>query len=373
MRLIVILFVGVVMSCSSIAHRSQVSKSIENLREEKGIVSFSYVVIKDNEVVDISSSGLRAIDKDIQVTTHDKYHLGSVTKSMTALLTAKLVDKGVIKFSTTLDEIFKDLKIHEQFKKVTVEQLLRYEGGLTGALLVSHKDLFTKFIDMQKEGLYKEQRSLLSKILLEAKPSGEIGGKQVYSNAGISIVGHALETIANKSYEELLTEEIFIPLDMNSCGFGPAGIGEGYSQPWQHTLVDGKLVSYEPTVMADNPDALTPAGKAHCSVIDLGKYLKEYLSGLNGKSTFISKTSYQTVFNLVDDKVLALGWVRMKVDEEGKPIVFFHNGSNTANYAEVWLDKKNNMAIGMVANEARVETQKTFEEFRKLLDSEFLK
>jgi Beta-lactamase class C and other penicillin binding proteins len=63
-----------------------------------------------------------------KVTVDDKFHLGSVTKSMTATVAAMLVEQGKISWTTTIGEAFPELKseIHPDYLGVTLEQLLSH-------------------------------------------------------------------------------------------------------------------------------------------------------------------------------------------------------------------------------------------------------
>ena len=69
------------------------------------------------------------------MTTNDVFHIGSCTKSMTATLTAMLIEEGKLRWDTTIAEVFPELKgkMDQQYEAVTVEQLLKHRGGVPGA------------------------------------------------------------------------------------------------------------------------------------------------------------------------------------------------------------------------------------------------
>ena len=90
----------------------------------------------------------------------------------------------------------------------------------------------------------------------------------IYSNQGYAIVGAMLEKITGLDYETLITEKLFKPLRMDTAGFGPPGTTNTVDQPWGHVQ---KLFMTIP-VQADNPPAIAPAGRVHCSLDDLARF-----------------------------------------------------------------------------------------------------
>ena len=77
-------------------------------------------------------SGKRQADQSIAVILHDRWHIGSLTKSMTATIAMKLVEQGLIKLDSTILDVFPNLvgQIKSQYETVTLGQLLSHTGGL---------------------------------------------------------------------------------------------------------------------------------------------------------------------------------------------------------------------------------------------------
>ena len=92
------------------------------------------VVVKDGQICDRAAVGVRKWGDPTPVTTNDVFHIGSCTKSMTATLTAILIEEGKLRWDTTIAEVFPELKgkMDKQYETVTVEQLLHHRGGVPG-------------------------------------------------------------------------------------------------------------------------------------------------------------------------------------------------------------------------------------------------
>ena len=93
-------------------------------------------VAKGGTVVAAGAAGTRRVGAVLPVSTTDRFHIGSDTKAITAMLCGILVDEGKLKWGQTLGETFPELKksMHPQYQAVTLEQLLTHRGGAPGEL-----------------------------------------------------------------------------------------------------------------------------------------------------------------------------------------------------------------------------------------------
>jgi hypothetical protein len=115
-----------------------------------------------------------------------------------------------------------------RLQKVTLAQILSHTGGLP-----KDNEAFGDLIgqSIRQDGNLDEQRYWLvtqwSAQPLEAEP----GTAFAYSNLGYVLAGAMLERIGRKSWEELITERVFVPLprrlEPEDPGPHPAAAGEG--------------------------------------------------------------------------------------------------------------------------------------------------
>ena len=94
--------------------------------------SIAAAVVKDGKIISAGAVGTRRAGVNIPVTINDRFHLGSDTKAMTALLAAMLVEEGKLRWNTTPAEVFPELadKMDSGFRRVTLEQLLSHTSGV---------------------------------------------------------------------------------------------------------------------------------------------------------------------------------------------------------------------------------------------------
>ena len=285
-------------------------------------------------------AGVRKRGTETPVTPNDVWHLGSNTKAMTATLIARLVEEDKLKWDTTLADVFSggSFKIDPDLQGVTVLHLLSHRSGLPANLNLA--DYLGA--DAAREGV----RAV--KLELAKPPQSSPGTKYEYSNLGYIIAGAIVQKVTGKPWQENMTKQVFGPLKMTSVGFGGTGTPGKVDQPWSHTA-DGKPVA-ENGPKVDNPPVMNPAGRVHCTIQDWSKYVADFLRGLNGKPALLPNAAYTKLSTPPFGGQYALGWIVAQRDWAGG-LVLNHNGSNTMNYASVWIAPKRDFAILACTNQ----------------------
>jgi CubicO group peptidase (beta-lactamase class C family) len=324
---------------------------LEPIREANRLPALAAAVVKGGQTVAIGAVGLRKEGSSEPVTVDDKWHIGSCTKSMTAALAGMLVEEGKLRWDTTLAEMFPDLasQMQTEWRTVTLEQLLSHHGGAPHEL--DENGLWGRL--WQRAGKPpREQREYLTRELLtKQKPAPPPGTTYVYSNAGYALVGHAIENLLDRPWEDVLRERLFQPLGMASAGFGaPASVGK-VDQPWGHKAgPDGILEPVAPGLQADNPAAIGPGGTVHCSIGDLARYAAWQLRGARGEGRLLHPETFERLHTpFASDSEYAFGWVATQ-RPWGGGTVLTHAGSNTMFYAVIWIAPEKDFAVVVCTN-----------------------
>ena len=195
-----------------------VSRLLEHIRAKHKVPSLAVAVLFEGGIVATNAVGVRKQGDSQEVTPDDKYHLGSITKSMTATVAAMLVEQGRISWTTTVGELFPDLRqrMHPKYRGVTLEQLLAHRGGAPG------EPLGKVWAEAwEARGTPAEQRLAFVAAILARKPETEPAPNRLYAIPGV-MLGMAAE----KSWEYLMRSMLFQPLGMSSAGFGALGVSQ---------------------------------------------------------------------------------------------------------------------------------------------------
>jgi len=332
---------------------------LEEIRRHWNLPAMGVLIIKDGKIVEQAVVGVRRVGDTTHAQRRDKWHVGSITKSMTASLAARLVERGMIGWESTIGEVLPDLmpQSDSRWRGVTLAQLLQMQGGADDSVV--EQQWASIWADRAQDPV--AQRRSLSATILRAAPARSAGGAWHYANASYVLAGHMLERRAGIPWETLMHREIFAPLAMVSSGFGaPANASATQAdEPWGHTARDKAMTPVTPGLEADNPPALGPAGTVHGNLHDFGQYALAHLAAERGAGTWLSAESAARLHRadasigqpgFPNGSRYAMGWLRWADVRAGGAQVLAHDGSNQSFYAYLWLVPSRNVALVVSAN-----------------------
>ena len=301
-------------------------------------VSASYAIGESEPFV--LTSGPTFKGGNIAVVNDARWHIGSVSKSFTATLVMRLVERGLLDLDqpvvTYLSELSADM--HDDWKAATLRQLLSHTAGF-----IPNPPKLLKTQGIEQIAL-ESRLTVLSELWGQPRKS-EIGAFK-YSNTGYLLAGFVAETITGKSWEELIITEIAKPLDLNSLGFGAP---QERDAPLGHRGLPFFKRPVEPTdIKSDLPKWIGPAGTLHLSMSDLAKWGQTHIRAGQGKmQDFLSKESCQ-MMQTPGAGNYGLGWVIQPSVNMG-PVVW-HNGSNTMWYTVIHVVPERETVVAVATN-----------------------
>ena len=262
-------------------------------------------LVRGGDIVARAAVGRRVQGQDGPVEMDDRFHLGSTTKALTSLLVGILVREGKLGYETTLDAALGDLPMRDEYRRVTLADLLLSRGGIMPMQETSTEDpavVDTLWREIPAHHDRSGQRLEMARVALDLPPIATPGTKHVYSNVGWGIAGLVAETAAGESYESLLESRIFGPLGMKTARVGgwPASTREP-DQPRGHYVEPGKQGTLRPQPLDDEyvfPDWMSPAGGVHCSIGDFALFARETLLGLQGKGMLLDEAGYRELHSV---------------------------------------------------------------------------
>ena len=180
------------------------------------------LIIRNGKVDEIAAVGLRRLGRPEQVQIGDAWLIGSCGKPMTTAMIARLVDRGVLSWTTPLSMMLPDLAqtMRPEYRSVTLVQLLSHRAGLPrGDELVDDRT----FSDPRP---LPQQRVDFLALALKEPPVAVPGTVAHYSNAGFIAAGAIAERVTGVPHEDLMRREVFQPLGMSSVVFSQPTEGE---------------------------------------------------------------------------------------------------------------------------------------------------
>ena len=263
----------VVMLAGPAAAVGQVSlnATLEPYLSRYDLPALAAAVVRDGRVVAAGAVGTRRVGTQTPVTINDRFHLGSDTKAMTALLAAMLVEEGKLRWDSTVAQIFPELSatMSPKLRGVTLTQLLSHTSGVP-----PDNQRMTDLLNQSaaQDGNLDELRYWLVRQWVPEPLAAEPGTTFAYANMNYVIAGAMIERVTGRTWDELISERVFTPLKLSTAGLGAQASLGRVDAPLGHAIVDGKTKAFLAGPNGDNPPILGPAGIANMSVLDFARW-----------------------------------------------------------------------------------------------------
>jgi len=337
--------------------------SLSDIVDGHSIPSIACAVIVDNEIVLKDAYGLTRLPDGVPVTTSSRYHIGSNTKAMTAVLASIAVDEGLLGWDSSVADLLSEriVDIPSEYSHLTLTQLLSHSAGVPptgdpvkwGGYFYSDDSAF-------------DQRTAMVEDIMGFSPLFKAGEGWVYSNFGYIIAGVMIEEAFGTDWETIIETELFNKINMTGTGFGPPAKGDSATQPWGHNPTP-----FNPdSVGADNPPGLGPAGTIYSTLDDLVEYARLWI----GKGTtpggmrVFSDASYTELVKPRNENY-AFGWMSFTDETSGRIIT--HDGSNTMFYAHFTFLPDSKDAVIILCNSGTQKAVEAVYELRAFLMEEY--
>ena len=312
------------------------SDAFAAILEQHSVPAIGGAYIEGSQVIEQFTLGSRVQGVINPILSTDRWHLGSVTKSFTSTLAAKIIELGYMDWNMRISDVFEVNEYEQKYAQVTLEQLLSHTGGIHGEIMdvPGWLDYFTN-----NEDIIVQRNSIVKELL---QMSGNSIGAFKYSNGGYVIAGAMIERVMNENWETLLTDYVLTPLGIEDIQFGAPYDGVEYSQPYGHDFLNSSWHPVSPTdPFSDNPKVMGPAGTLSMSLDSLTLYVTAHMIGINGQSTLLAQSSFEKLHQTIPGTDYAMGWF-----VDGTNI--YHPGSNTMWYAHIGIDF-GSKTVGVIA------------------------
>jgi CubicO group peptidase (beta-lactamase class C family) len=153
------------------------------------------------------------------VTTDTLFQAGSVSKTVAALLTLRLASGGRLALDDPVNARLKSWRLPDSeaggSRAVTIRHLLGHTAGLTPVIYEARdpESALPTVLDL----LHGRGQPAVPPVTRIGPP----GTRFSYSNSGFLVLQQLLVDLSGKPFDELATEELFVPLQMTSTTFAP--------------------------------------------------------------------------------------------------------------------------------------------------------
>lgn len=244
----------------------------------------------------------------IEINKNSIFEIASVTKILTSNLIAQAVLENKIKIDDYIDGYLpKEYVLHKNLKnKIKISDLASHQSGLPDVD-------FLKLIELNPQQPISAVTQNTLTTMINTCSELKDYGKYRYSTVGFTLLGQILENIYNKSFDEIIRDQITAPLQMTNTlttDYNVKNTTEGHNP-------DGGIQEFL------HWNVTAPAGLVKSNASDMVTYLKAVLN----EETRIGKAALLTekTFYKVENRELGLG---INIMTDDKNTIYLKTGDS---------------------------------------------
>lgn len=318
---------------------------LDLLRQTK-TPALAIAIVQDTTVLFMKAYGVREAGTRDSIDVHTVFRLASVSKCFAPLLTGLLVEDQILNWDDRVIDHVPDfeLKSRKNTDSLKLTHVLSHTTGLP----------YHTYTTLVEDGLDLDRMlGELKNVKLVAEP-GELYS---YQNVAYSIIGKVIRSRTGKSYQQLMQEKVFNPLEMKDASMSYDAIMKNgnVARPHLHWRQ-----GWKPTTIEDTYYNVGPAGGVNASISDMASWLTAMMGS---RKNYVSPSTLDKIYTPVvkaktknryfrkwvgrSDSHYALGWRVLNFKND---TLLYHGGYVKGYRSEVAIDRRSKIAICVLSN-----------------------
>ena len=304
----------------------------------------AFAIVRRDQVLHISTHGHTNAAKTREIDEQTIFRLASVSKTFAAEIVGLLVEDGTMDWHDPVTLFVPDFKIDGDTSKIQIQHLL---GQSTGLIPHAYDNLLEHGKSMDT---IWQRMSDLPYLCQPGKCYG-------YQNSVFSLVDPLVEQATTLSYETLVEQRIFRPLDMNNASVGYKEFMSNPNRAEPHARSRGK---WKTVPVQPNYYRAAPAAGINASIQDMGKWVQAQLGSkpdvlspalvenLRQPRIKTRRELYRKQWrNILSDAHYGLGW---RVYQLGDEQLIYHGGWVSGFRADVAFSPQHDIGFVVLLN-----------------------
>ncbi len=324
-----------------------IDRYMDSLLKEWNVPGLALGIVYKDQLIYGKGYGYRDMEKKLPVLTTTIFPIASNTKLFTATAACMLADEGKLSLDKPVRMYMPSLNFNndELNTKITLRDMLSHRTGLPRYDGIWVASPFTRKETVAKVAFMKPQ----------------LGYREgyIYNNMMFASAGAVMENVTGKSWEEIIRQKIFEPLDMKVSCFTDEEMMKtnNYSLSYFEPDTTKKLL---PELYIAQSEALGPAGTIKSNVEEMSHWMIAQLNGgkYEGQQAIPINAIRQTLIpNNIADKEGKWDELSNSLYALGRAIQTYkgykiatHTGSIDGYYSNLTLIPGHQLAIFMVHN-----------------------
>lgn len=318
----------------------------QSMQQFKGIGA-AVAIVKDSQIILLKGYGLRKYNTSDSIDTKTVFRIGSLSKGFTGVLAGIMIHQNKLQWTDKVVKWIPDFSLRDrvQGKRVELRHLLSHTTGLP----------YHAYTNLVEDGY--DLGSIVRNYFPKSPVCGKEGVFYAYQNAAFALSGRMLEAASGQSFQDLITQKIFIPAHMPNTSCSYASIESNPNKAYPHQWSGYNWVC-EPISPAYYNVA--EAGGINANISDMAQWLKVVLGQ---RPDIVTNAVLDTVFSPVvktgnerrilghwfgrDEASYAMGW---RILENETDSIVYHSGYVNGYRSEIALDRKKGIGICVLFN-----------------------
>ncbi|MGB8195110.1 MAG: serine hydrolase [Chitinophagaceae bacterium] len=203
---------GALYNSASAQVNTKLSSEFDNVMKEKFSLNgpgVTALVSRGGKIIYKKAFGLANVELNIPMETGNIFRIASITKQFTAIAILQLMEREKLNLQDEITRFIPDYPV--QGSTIRIEHLLTHTSGIRD--FTSLPDSVQRF---KRDFTPAEIISYFQNQPMRFAP----GTRYEYSNSNYVLLGHIIEKITGKTYQQYLEDNFFKPLGMTSSFFG---------------------------------------------------------------------------------------------------------------------------------------------------------
>jgi CubicO group peptidase (beta-lactamase class C family) len=233
-------------------------EEVEKSMRDYQIPGASIGIVVDGTIVYTKGFGLRDCEKKLPVTTDTLFLIGSCTKALTTFAMGCLVEEGLINWDEKMIDLLPDFRLSDQY----VTQMLTLRDILSHQTPLPRHDYMWYNSELTRSEVFHRMRYL--------DLATDSCDRFHYNNLMYLVAGMVMEKAAKKSWEEIISQKILIPLRMTHTGFSIDEMKKSSDFAYPYLEKESKFtrMNYR------NFSVVAPAGGLYSNINDMCRWVQ---------------------------------------------------------------------------------------------------
>jgi CubicO group peptidase (beta-lactamase class C family) len=310
-------------------------------------------IIAGKDTVYQHGFGVRGLDDARPVTPDTLFMIGSITKSMTGLMTATLVDDGLLDWDARAVDVWPGFALSDPVAtpQIRVRNLLDHTSGVAG---------YDAALVVQRASPGELVASLAGIPVLSAPGAEFHYSNQAFAAAGFAAAraagGEVAEADVAARYAAVMTARVFEPAGMRATtlDFDAAAASPDHALPHAFDPGAGRIAPL-PLDLERFVGSVAPAGAVWSSAADMARYAITALTGVapDGRRVVSANALQQTQTSYVtvqDGYGYGLGWIVVDPAADHGRRALMHTGATNGFIAHIALLPDDQLGIVVLSN-----------------------